>query len=68
MMAKIKIKDLPKDFKITEEDMSKVMGGGYLRYRKLYSPVLHGPAFGGAAAPTSGGGWVKWDRPDWAAA
>ena len=29
-MARIKIKDLPKDMKFTKEEMKKVKGGGYL--------------------------------------
>ena len=34
-MAKIKIKDLPKDEKISEEEMKKVMGGW------TYSPISY---------------------------
>ena len=52
-MTKIKIKDLPKDYKITKEEMSKVMGGALLSsFRgRLYSPTLQGPIIKGAVAP-----------------
>ncbi len=34
-MARIKIKDLPKDMKISKEEMKKVVGGALIPYDRL---------------------------------
>jgi len=43
-LATIKIKDLPHDMAITEEDMKKITGGYSLVYNpRIYTPTLNFP-------------------------
>ena len=49
-MARIKIKDLPKDMKITKEELKRVRGGAYefyypsgVTFHKVESPLLTTP-------------------------
>jgi hypothetical protein len=65
LMARIKIKDLPKDQKISMEEMKRVLGGsdpyGPPRYpRPPYTPVRPGSISvgGGFGSP-----WVRVRRP-----
>jgi hypothetical protein len=36
-MAKIKIKDLPKDYKISEDEMKRIRGGLLITQQMIYS-------------------------------
>lgn len=42
-MAKIMIMDLPKDQKISKEEMSKVLGGTCFRINKTDTPLIVSP-------------------------
>lgn len=52
-MAKIKIKDLPEDYRITQKEMAKVMGGFFSSRFTLFSPVIQGPFLRQAAVPST---------------
>jgi hypothetical protein len=64
-VAKIKIVDLPKDYKITQEEMARILGGGILsRSYKLYSPMIQGPLLSEFPCPTAGGSWTNYERSE----
>lgn len=52
IMARVKIKDLPKDLKVTREEMKMIMGGGLHLYGKPPAGRRGGLAgYGGSGGP-----------------
>ncbi len=47
-MARTEINDLPKDTKVTEAEMKKIMGGCYQKITWTYNQISGGIASGGA--------------------
>ena len=51
-MARIKIKDLPKDLKVTREEMNTIMGGGFHLYGNPHAGRRGSLAgYGGSGGP-----------------
>ena len=38
-MAKIKIRDLPEDQQVSQEELKKVLGGAYILPSKIFTPI-----------------------------
>jgi hypothetical protein len=56
-MTKIKIKDLPKNVRVSNEDMKKVVGGTIFRINKTDAPTIVNPSVKSGDFPyTEGGG------------
>ncbi len=55
-MTKINIKDLPKDAKISQEEMKKIMGGTIFRINKTDAPTIVKPLVKSGDFPYTGGG------------
>jgi hypothetical protein len=59
-MPRIKIKDLPKNQKISEKELNQIRGGLLSTKYTLYSPVLQSTTLGGAVAPAPV--WNEWSK------